>query len=235
VYLLHAQSGNDHEGQLDGPPYALIKRQSASLFRHPPQPTGGDDSPRPWSNNPCLPDWRPLPGVCFGSDKGAAAGYGRTTALSLRPMAIPSGGTTQDESHTTIEDRSAVIRSLRLLVICSCRGLAGGLRLSPPPLDPNRLSRDDCLKDVQWTRGRRPWLACDQVVAQFPQESAPLDDRFGLHSLNDDRKAACRDNRSKPPPCSIAVVGRGIPAWALMFPRPPRKLPRACPAAQSLR
>ncbi|TWB93768.1 hypothetical protein FB106_10346 [Synechococcus sp. Ace-Pa] len=94
---------------------------------------------------------------------------------------------------TTIEIRSAVIRSLRLLVIALVGVCLGACRASPPPLDPNRLSRDDCLKDVRVDALEKALLACDQVVAQFPQDPQPLNDRFVLHSLNEDPKAACRD------------------------------------------
>jgi hypothetical protein len=34
---------------------------------------------------------------------------------------------------------------------------------------------------------------CDAVVAAFPKDPFPLNERFLLHTLNQDRKAACRD------------------------------------------
>ncbi|MFN9629771.1 MAG: hypothetical protein ACK59A_06005 [Cyanobacteriota bacterium] len=34
---------------------------------------------------------------------------------------------------------------------------------------------------------------CDAVVAAFPKDPFPLNDRFLLHTLNQDRQAACRD------------------------------------------
>jgi len=108
-----------------------------------------------------------------------------------------------------------VIRSLRLLVIALVGVCLGACRASPPPLDPNRLSRDDCLKDVRVDALEKALLACDQVVAQFPQDPQPLNDRFVLHSLNEDPKQPAGIS-IKPPPCSIAVRSMGIPSWALM-------------------
>ncbi|MEB3259729.1 MAG: hypothetical protein VKP63_03775 [Cyanobacteriota bacterium] len=34
---------------------------------------------------------------------------------------------------------------------------------------------------------------CDAVVAAFPMDPFPLNERFLLHTLNQDPKAACRD------------------------------------------
>ncbi|MFM7268387.1 MAG: hypothetical protein ACKOZT_07345, partial [Cyanobium sp.] len=34
---------------------------------------------------------------------------------------------------------------------------------------------------------------CDRVVAAFPQDPLPLNERFLLHTLAEDDKAACRD------------------------------------------
>lgn len=36
---------------------------------------------------------------------------------------------------------------------------------------------------------------CDAVVAAFPRDPFPLNERFLLHTLNQDPKAACRDIR----------------------------------------
>ncbi|MFM7268833.1 MAG: hypothetical protein ACKOZT_09635 [Cyanobium sp.] len=61
------------------------------------------------------------------------------------------------------------------------------------PLPKQRLSRDDCLIAVKLDRLKEALARCDKVVAAFPQDPLPLNERFLLHTLAEDEKAACRD------------------------------------------
>ena len=61
------------------------------------------------------------------------------------------------------------------------------------PLPERRLTRLDCLRDVRIDRLSKAIARCDQVVAAYPEDPAPLNDRFLLHSLAGDNKRACRD------------------------------------------
>ncbi|MFM7312435.1 MAG: hypothetical protein ACKO0M_04585 [Cyanobium sp.] len=46
---------------------------------------------------------------------------------------------------------------------------------------------------------------CDQVVAAFPRDPQPLNERFLLHTLNGDEAAACLDIRK------AAILARRLP------------------------
>ena len=49
--------------------------------------------------------------------------------------------------------------------------------------------------DVRLDDLRSSLKRCDRVVAAFPREPQPLNERFLLHSLNGQEAAACRDIR----------------------------------------
>jgi hypothetical protein len=61
------------------------------------------------------------------------------------------------------------------------------------PLPERRLTRQDCLREVRLDRLEKAIDLCDRVVAKFPGDPAPLNDRFLLHSLAGNEAAACRD------------------------------------------
>lgn len=61
------------------------------------------------------------------------------------------------------------------------------------PLPERRLSADDCLTRVQLEQLDSALKRCNQVVAAFPKDPQPLNERFVLHSLRGDEAAACRD------------------------------------------
>lgn len=77
------------------------------------------------------------------------------------------------------------------------------------PLPQRRLGVDDCLMDVRLDRLREALQRCDRVVAAFPREPQPLNERFLLHSLNGQEALACRDIRQ------AAVLARRIPSARL--------------------
>ncbi len=54
---------------------------------------------------------------------------------------------------------------------------------------------DDCLREVTLDRLSEQIALCDQVVAAFPDDPAPRNDRYLLHSLANNDAAACEDLR----------------------------------------
>lgn len=62
-------------------------------------------------------------------------------------------------------------------------------------LPERKTTHDDCLRQVDLKQLRDAITACDKVVAAFPQDPWPLNERYLLHSLAGDMEAACRDNR----------------------------------------
>lgn len=61
------------------------------------------------------------------------------------------------------------------------------------PLPQRRISHDDCLAEVKLDQLREAIARCDKVVAAFPRDPLPLNERFLLHTLAEDDAAACRD------------------------------------------
>jgi hypothetical protein len=61
------------------------------------------------------------------------------------------------------------------------------------PLPQRRISRDDCLSEVKLDQLREAIARCDKVVAAFPKDPLPLNERYLLHTLAEDDRAACRD------------------------------------------
>ncbi|MEB3322935.1 MAG: hypothetical protein VKI81_08940 [Synechococcaceae cyanobacterium] len=61
------------------------------------------------------------------------------------------------------------------------------------PLPERRITREDCLREVKLDRLKEAIERCDKVVAAFPADPAPLNDRFLLHTLAGNEAAACRD------------------------------------------
>jgi hypothetical protein len=61
------------------------------------------------------------------------------------------------------------------------------------PLPRRELTVSDCLLEVDLDRLPKAIKRCDRVVAAFPDDPGPLNDRYVLHSLAGDDAAACRD------------------------------------------
>ena len=72
-------------------------------------------------------------------------------------------------------------------------GLLGGC--AEEPLPQRRLSSNDCLNEVRMDRLKQALKRCDAVVAAFPKDPLPLNERYLLHTLAEDDKAACLDIR----------------------------------------
>ena len=77
------------------------------------------------------------------------------------------------------------------------------------PLPQPRISADDCLNEVRMERLKEALERCDKVVAAHPNDPLPLNERYVLHTLAEDDKAACRDLAQ-----ALALAGR-IPAGRL--------------------
>lgn len=73
------------------------------------------------------------------------------------------------------------------------------------PLPQRRLSVDDCLTNVALDRLDQAIERCNRVVASFPGQPQPLNERFLLHWLKGDETAACRDIRQ------AQVLARRLP------------------------
>lgn len=78
-------------------------------------------------------------------------------------------------------------RPLELLLIV----LLGGCAEEPLPQRP--ITREDCLQAVKLEELPDALRRCDRVVAAFPKDPGPLNERFLLHTLAGNTAAACRD------------------------------------------
>jgi hypothetical protein len=85
-----------------------------------------------------------------------------------------------------------VARAAGLLVLALAATAPG---CSEAPLPEQRLRVDDCLQDVNPDRLQEAIRRCDRVVAAFPREPGPLNERYLLHTLAGNDPAACRDIR----------------------------------------
>jgi hypothetical protein len=77
-----------------------------------------------------------------------------------------------------------------VVVLLACGGLFG---CAEEPLPQPKISREDCLRGLEMKDLKTAIARCDAVVAAFPDDPFPLNERFLLHTLNQDQKAACRD------------------------------------------
>ncbi|MFN7678136.1 MAG: hypothetical protein ACK5QW_06005 [Cyanobacteriota bacterium] len=77
-----------------------------------------------------------------------------------------------------------------VVALLACGWLVG---CAEDPLPQPQIRREDCLRGVQMKNLKAAIARCDAVVAAFPNDPFPLNERFLLHTLNQDQKAACRD------------------------------------------
>jgi len=77
------------------------------------------------------------------------------------------------------------------------------------PLPQRRINRSDCLRTIDMGHLPEALRRCDAVVAAFPKDPGPLNDRFLLLTLADKDAAACQDIRR------AAVLARTLPAQKL--------------------
>jgi len=94
-------------------------------------------------------------------------------------------------------------------------GLLGGC--AEEPLPQRQISHDDCLSEVKLAYLKEAIARCDKVVAAFPKDPLPLNERFLLHTLAENDRAACNDiqraaelARQVPPARLDAVLRREL-------------------------
>ncbi len=61
------------------------------------------------------------------------------------------------------------------------------------PLPQRRISPSDCLRDLRMDQLDQSLQRCDLVVARFPRDPQPLNERFLIHTLRGDTVKACQD------------------------------------------
>ena len=61
------------------------------------------------------------------------------------------------------------------------------------PLPQRRISPGDCLRDLRMDQLDQSLQRCDRVVAAFPRDPQPLNERFLIHTLRGDTVKACQD------------------------------------------
>jgi hypothetical protein len=83
------------------------------------------------------------------------------------------------------------VRLAGLVGLLCLLGLLGSC--AEEALPERKLTRDDCLREVKLDRLKEAIERCNRVVAAFPQDPEPLNERFLLHSLAGDNTSACRD------------------------------------------
>ena len=100
VYCFMRKAGNDHEVSWTAA-YALIKRQSASLFRTSPEHAAVMIT-EPVVNSPdAFPDCGRYIGALYGSEKPAPLRTDIPASGSTGPVPIPSGGgTTRNDRYS---------------------------------------------------------------------------------------------------------------------------------------
>ena len=90
-------------------------------------------------------------------------------------------------------------KAQRLLPLSALIAVLGGLALlggcAEEPVPQRSLSLDDCLTNVRLDQLDEAIQRCDRVVAAFPDQPQPLNERFLLHWLKGEETAACRDIR----------------------------------------
>lgn len=87
-------------------------------------------------------------------------------------------------------DGGARVLPFYLLPLLLAVGLVG---CAEEPLPKVKLNREDCLRGLEMKTIKAAIARCDEVVATFPKDPFPLNERFLLHTLNQDTSAACRD------------------------------------------
>lgn len=63
------------------------------------------------------------------------------------------------------------------------------------PLPERAVRSDDCLRNVTLDGLQEQIKLCNAVVAAFPDDPGPRNDRYLLHTLGGDDEAACEDLR----------------------------------------
>ena len=95
-------------------------------------------------------------------------------------------------SASVIEPRSGA-PTLPFLLVSLVLVAFGLVSCAEEPLPKAKPNREDCLRGLEMKKLKDALTRCDEVVAAFPTDPFPLNERFLLHTLNRDSPAACRD------------------------------------------
>lgn len=82
------------------------------------------------------------------------------------------------------------------MVLASALGSLLGGCAAPPPArqEVKGPARDDCLREIRLDGLRTALARCDAVVAAYPRDPQPRNERALLQALAGNRLAACRDS-----------------------------------------
>lgn len=86
--------------------------------------------------------------------------------------------------------RAAGLRITALTSVCCLLGCQ-----EQPLPQQGGVRRDDCLREVTLERLKEQIARCDEVVAAYPDDPSPRNDRYLLHSLAGNDERACEDLR----------------------------------------
>jgi hypothetical protein len=95
---------------------------------------------------------------------------------------------------TDLRRRPGAALRLGALLLLSSAVVLSGCSEQPLPQQVGVRS-DDCLRDVTLDRLQEQIKICDEVVSTFPEDPAPRNERYLLHSLAGNDEAACADLR----------------------------------------
>ncbi|WP_411869985.1 hypothetical protein [Vulcanococcus limneticus] len=88
-------------------------------------------------------------------------------------------------------------------------GLLGGCAAPPPPQEQVKgPARDDCLREVRLDALQTALERCDAVVAAYPRDPQPRNERALLQALAGNRVAACSDSSAAEVLLRQAAPGR---------------------------
>jgi hypothetical protein len=96
---------------------------------------------------------------------------------------------------TATDNRPGRLRAIGLRVtVLTLSALLLGCQEQPLP-QQGGVRRDDCLREVTLDRLEEQIALCDEVVAAYPDDPGPRNERYLLHSLAGNDDDACQDLR----------------------------------------
>lgn len=105
-------------------------------------------------------------------------------------MSAPAAQRT-DKNRRHLGSRGPAAAAHPIVLMVAVAGMLAGC--AEEPLPQRRISTDDCLSEVRMEKLKEALENCNKVVAAYPNDPLPLNERYVLHTLAEDDKAACRD------------------------------------------
>ena len=105
-------------------------------------------------------------------------------------MSAPAAQRT-DKNRRHLGSRGPAAAANPIVLMVAVAGMLAGC--AEEPLPQRRISTDDCLSEVRMEKLKEALENCNKVVAAYPNDPLPLNERYVLHTLAEDDKAACRD------------------------------------------